>query len=368
MRKLVLALSLLALLVGAVNLTALPAVQAQDMPESEWVCPEGFEGQTLRVFNWTTYVAEDTIPNFEEACGVTVEYFEYGSNEEMLNVIRANSAQYDIVVPSGNTAAIMIEEGLAQELDKSLIPNIENMIPGLMGQSFDPDNAYSIPYQWGTIGIGYDATIVEEPITSWADFFAYEGRVAWLDDPRALLGVALKLLGYDPNSTDEAEIMEAAQFMLDSSQGEVFEISPDSGQDLLVRGEVDAVIEYSGDIKQIIAECECDDFVYVLPEEGPNIWTDNMMIPTNSPNPALAHAFIDYILDPVVGAELSAYTSYATPNAASLELLPEDQRNNPSIYPSDEVLATGFVALFVGDAEVFYSQAWNMVNAELGGN
>src|SRR5262245_26846250 len=115
MRKLLILISLGAMLIMSLGLT--------NAQESEWVCPPEFEGQTLRVFNWTTYVAEDTIPNFEEACGVTVEYFEYGSNEEMLNVVRAESAQYDVVVPSGNTVAIMISEGLLLPLDYSLIPN-----------------------------------------------------------------------------------------------------------------------------------------------------------------------------------------------------------------------------------------------------
>jgi len=361
MRKLFL-LSLVAVLV-LLNGASLTLAQAD-----AWVCPEGFEGQTLRVFNWTTYVAEDTIPNFEAACDVKVEYFEYGSSEEAVNVIRTGSAQYDIVVPSGNSVTVMINEELLQPLDHSKIPNLANLLPTFVDNPHDPGNAYSVPYQWGSIGIGYDATVVDEPIESWADFFAYEGRVAWLDDYRAVLGVGLLLLGYDPNSTDADEIAEAADYLLGINAGDVFQIAPDTGQDLLVRGEVDATIEYSGDIFQILDECECDDYVYVIPEEGAVLWTDNMVIPASAPNPDLAHAFIDYILDAQVGADLSNYIAYGSPNAASIPLLDEELRENPGIYPSDETLEKSFVAIAVGEAERFYSEAWNKINAELGGN
>lgn len=356
------------LLLTLICLLTVGGFQATAQDSEGWVCPEGFEGQTLRIFNWSTYVAEDTIPNFEKACGVTVEYFEFGSSEEMLNIIRSESAQYDIVVPSGNTVAIMINDELAQEIDHSKVPNLANLIPAFKEQTFDPGNVYSVPYQWGTIGIGYDATLVDEPLETWADFFAYEGRKAWLDDPRATLGVGLKLLGYDPNSQDEDEINEAAQFLLDSEKGDVFDIAPDTGQDLLLRGEVDAVLEYSGDILQLASDCDCDDFVYVLPAEGPQIWVDNLMIPFNAPNVELAHAYIDYILDAQVGADLSTFIGFSTPNEASRELLDPEIADNELIYPSEEVLATGFTSDFVADAEVFYTTAWNTIRIALGQN
>lgn len=360
MRKLLILGLMLALILSVGSL----ALAQDDMPEA-WVCPEGFEGQTLRVFNWTTYVAETTIPGFEAACGVTVEYFEYGSNEEAINIIRAGSAQYDIVVPSDNTAARMINEGLALPLDLSLIPNYDNLLDAFKDPLFDPGNGYSIAYQWGTIGIGYDVNFFPDGLDSWVDFLEYEGRVAWLDDQRAVLGVMLNLLGYDPNSGAEDEIMEAARYMLDTNRADVFEIAPDTGQDLLLRGEVDAVIEYSGDIYQIMDECECEDFEYVIPVEGGVLWTDNMMIPYNSPNPTLAHAFIDYILDPVVGADLSNYTAYGTPNEAALAYIDEALLAEEGIYPSEETLNNSFIAVDVGGAEVFYSAAWNLINTEI---
>ncbi|MCL4878882.1 MAG: spermidine/putrescine ABC transporter substrate-binding protein [Anaerolineae bacterium] len=356
-------LTILFLIISLLALGFANATLAQE----KWTCPEGFEGQTLRFFNWSTYVAENTIPDFEDACGVQVEYFEYGSNEEMLAVIRSNSAQYDITVPSGNTVGIMIEEGLAQPLKKELIPNMVNIAETFADPPYDPGNDYSVPYQWGTIAIGYDQNIVDEEITSWEQVWDYDGPVAWLNDPRAMMGLALMLIGHDPNSTDPDEIDEARQFLEDRSDN-VDVIADDNGQDLLNRGDVDITIEYSGDIFQLIYECECDDFVYVIPAEGANVWTDNMVVPYNAPNPDLAMVFIDYILDPQVGADLSNFTAYGTPNQASLDagLIDEELLSNPGIYPSEDVMDKLFFANKVpAEAEETYLEAWSKLIAAM---
>lgn len=357
MRKLMLLVCLVALLSASFT------VIAQD--EAGWTCPEGFAGQTLRIFNWSTYVAEDTIPNFEEACDVTVEYFEYGSNEEMLAVVRANSAQYDITVPTGNTVAIMIEEALVQPLNKDLIPNIENIAETFADPPYDPGNEYSVPYQWGTIAVGYDQTIVGEEITSWEQVWDYDGAVAWLNDPRAMMGLALMLLGHDPNSTNPDEIQEAKDFLLERSDN-VDVVADDNGQDLLYQGNVDITIEYNGDIFQIMAECECDDYMYVIPEEGSNVWTDNLVVPFNAPNPDLAMVFIDYVLDPQVGADLSNYIAFGTPNSASMELIDPELLENPGIYPSEETMGKLFFANKVpSDVEQLYAEAWSELMAAM---
>lgn len=353
------------MVVVLLTLSITSGVFAQD--EAAWACPAGFEGQTLRVFNWSTYVAEDTIPNFEDACDVKVEYFEFGSNEEMLAVVRANSAQYDIAMPSGNTVAIMIEEGLVQPLNKELIPNLENLSETFANPPYDPENEYSVAYQWGTIGVGYDRTIVGEDITSWEQVWNYDGPVAWLNDQRAMMGLALLLLGYDPNSTNPDEIQEAADFLLERSDN-VDVVADDNGQDLLYQGNVDISIEYNGDIFQIMSECECDDYVYVIPDEGANVWTDNMVIPFNAPNPELAMVFIDYILDPQVGADLSNYIAYGSPNQASIEagLIDEALITNPGIYPSEETMGMLFFANKVpADVEQLYAEAWNGLMANM---
>ena len=158
---------------------------------TSWTCPEGFEGQELNIYNWSTYIAEDTVPNFEELCGVTVNYDTYESDEAMLTRIRQGNPGYDIVVPSGDSIAVMAREELLIPLDRDAIPNFVNLSDALTGAPYDPDNVYSVPYQWGTVGIGYNTETIPDGITTWAELFAYDGTVAWLDDRRAMFGVAL---------------------------------------------------------------------------------------------------------------------------------------------------------------------------------
>lgn len=339
------------------------------LAQEGWVCPEGFEGQTLNVYNWTTYVAEDTVPNFEEACGVTVEYDVYESNEAMLARIRPGNPGYDIVVPSNATAGIMIREGLLLELNKDLIPNEANVIPNLLDPQFDPGNAYTLPYQWGTIGLGVNLEALGDySITTWDDVWAYEGNVAWLEDLSIMIGLGLTELGYDPNSENLDEIAEARDFLI-ANGGNVVAIAGDDGQVMLERGDADVVIEYSGDIFQVMTECDCDTYAYIVPEDGSNVWTDNIAVPVGAPNPDLAMVFIDYILDAQVGADLSNYTGYGSPNQASFDagLIDEAALNNPGIYPPAEVMQTLWYAVTLPpEVEQAFNDTWDEVKIFLG--
>jgi spermidine/putrescine transport system substrate-binding protein len=358
MRKVLVSLGLLLVMVAG-----LPVFAQETAAEMEpWVCPEGFEGQTLSVYNWSTYVAEDTISNFEAACGVTVIYDVYESNEALLARLSQGNPGYDVIHPTDYMVEQMIGLELLEPLDQSLIPNIVNVDEAFLDAPFDPDNQYSLPYQWGTIGFGYNVTATGEPITSWEQFFAYDGPVAWLEDPRGLIGTALNLLGYDPNSQEAAEIEEAQNYLIERSAN-VTAIAADDGQVRLESGEVDITIEYSGDIFQLIADCECEDYGYAIPEEGGQIWTDNLAIPAGAPNAALAHAYIDYILDAQVGADISNYTAYGSPNLAAIDggLIDEELLSNPGIYPTEETLARLFFVAAVPDAETFYNDAWDII-------
>ncbi len=359
MRKLTVLVAIL-----AVVILALPAL-AQETELEPWACPEGYEGQTLSIYNWSTYVAEDTIANFEEACGVTVEYSIYGSNEEMLAIMRQGNPGYDIIVPTDYAVQLMWSEDMLMPLNKDLIPNFANLDPTLLDQGYDPGNQFSVPYQWGTLGLGYNIERVGE-ITTWAEAFAYEGPVAWLEDPRAMIGVALAMLGYDPNSSNLDEITEARDFLLENGSN-VVAIAQDDGQALLAAGEADIVVEYSGDIFQVMAESP-DKFNYVIPTESALFWVDNMVIPVGAPNPDLANVFIDYILDPQVGADISNYTAFATPNLASMELglIDEELLANPGIYPTDEARQNLFIIEDNPDGEQAITDAWNELKIFLG--
>jgi len=360
MRKVVLGICVLVLLVSA-------SAFATAQEETGWTCPEEFEGQTLRVFNWSTYIAEDTIPNFEDACGVTVDYNIFESNEAMLTIIREGSAEYDIIVPTDYAVEIMIEEGLLREINWENVPNRANVAETFLNPPYDPEGKYSAPYQWGTVAVGYNQELVGEEITSWQQVFDYDGPVAWLDDQRGTMGIALKMLGYDPNTTDENEIAEARDFLMENG-GNVVAVAADDGQVMLERGDVDISVEYSGDIFQIIADCECEDYAYVIPEEGALLWMDNLAIPANAPNPELAEVFINYVLDAQVGADISNYTAYGSPNQAAIDegLIAEELLSNPGIYPSEEAQANLFFVRSVGDAAQTYDQAWSEILTSLG--
>lgn len=360
MRKLLFAM-------GVAALAAAPMmVMAQDAELEPWACPEGFEGQTLSVYNWSTYVAEDTISNFEALCGVTVNYDVFGNNEEVIARLRQGNPGYDIVVPTDYAVTILAAEGLLEELDQANIPNLANVTETLLDQPFDPGNVFSVPYQWGTIGIGYNVNAFPDGITSWSQLWAYEGSVAWLDDQRGVMGVALNLLGLDPNTQEPADIEAARDYLIENG-GNVQVFAADDGQAQLLAGNVDATIEYNGDIFQLNVECECEDYAYVVPEEGAQLWMDNLVIPAGAPNKALAEVFIDYILDPQVGADISNYTAYGSPNQAAIDagLIDEELLSNPGIYPPEEIMMNLYSLIDVPDAEVDYSLAWDEVKVSL---
>lgn len=363
MRRMLLLSALCALLLVGVS----QAFAVDTSPLGFWTCPAGLEGQELKVFNWTTYIAEDTISNFEELCGVSVSYDTYASDTEMLECLEQATCQYDVVVPTDSTVYVMVGENLLQPLDKNNIPNLANVTDELKNPPYDPDNVYTVPYQWGTVGIGYNKTKVGREITSWRDFFGYQGSVAWLDDDRAMLGTALLVQGLDPNTDQSSEVAQAEEWLKNKATN-LKVIAPDDGQDRLANGEVDMVIEYSGDIYQIIADCNCDDYAYVIPEEGARVWVDNMAIPAVAEHKELAEAFLDYILDLQVGADVSNFTAYASPNNASIQagLIDEQYLDNPSIYPDSSIMQHLFFVISSPTLAPIYSDAWQQLKTSLG--
>ena len=335
--------------------------------QSTWTCPDGFAGQTLSVYNWTTYIAENTIADFEAACGVRVIYDTYPTDGDMLARMRQGNPGYDVVVPSDVVVPLMIDEGLATELDHDRLPNLANIAPTFLDLDHDPGNVYSVPYQWGTIGIGYDVEAVGFEITSWQQMFEYDGPVSWLEDVRPMFGVVLSILGHDPNTGDPDLIDEAKDYLI-ANGGNVVYINQDDGQEILLRGEAHIVVEYSGDLFQIMDECACDRYAYVIPEEGANFWVDNLVIPTGASNPELAHVFLDYLMDPHVAADIANYTAYGSPNRAAIRagLIDAELLEDPGIYPSAETEARLFRIVQDPTLEQRYNDAWDEVRIFVG--
>ncbi len=335
------------------------------------------EGE-LNIYNWSDYVAEDTISNFEERYGINVSYDVYDSNEVLEAVVLAGSSGYDVVVPTGSNMARQIEAGAYQTLDRSQIPNWDNVDPELLEtlETYDPGNQYSVPYQWGTTGIGYNVQMVEEvlgddaPIGSWDLVFdpeivsqLSECGVAFLDSGDEMIPLALNYLGLDPNSHDQADIAQAHDLLVEVAPHLTYLHSSRYISDL-ANGEICVAIGWSGDVYMArwrAEEAGRDyDVRYYIPEEGTIAWSDMMVIPADAPNPENAHKFINYILDPQVSADLSNYVWYGNPNLAAREYLDEDLLNDPGVFPGQ---GTHLFTMEVRppNVERMVTRAWNAV-------
>jgi spermidine/putrescine transport system substrate-binding protein len=314
----------------------------------------------LNFYNWDTYIAPEILSDFEEKFDVTINYQIFDDMEEMLAGMQSGEIIYDLVVPSDFTLSQMRQDNMLTPLNKANIPNFSNLAPEFVNPVHDPDNRYCAPYQWGTVGFGYNIEATG-PITSLDDIFSPEfaGRVGLMNDPRTTMEIILLYLGYSPNTTNKEEIDEAAQYLKDHADI-IAAYHGDDGQDLLNDGTLDIVLEWSGDIFQVMEENE--NIRYLIPPSGSILWNDFICIPANAEYKELAETFINYLLEPEVGAALSNYVQYGSPNQAAMSFLDEEVRNNPAIYPPAEVRANLYSEVDVG-AETFayYEAVWEEV-------
>ncbi|MBN1136065.1 MAG: spermidine/putrescine ABC transporter substrate-binding protein [Anaerolineae bacterium] len=319
--------------------------------------------QALNIYNWDTYIDPAALTDFEQEFGVKIRYDLYESNEAMLATVEDGATDYDIVVPGDYMVEIMRAADLLAPLDKANIPNFGNLDAAFVSPAYDPGNRYCVPYQWGTMGIGYNVKATGRELSGWQDLFdpAFAGRVSLLADPRLTMGVVLLYLGYSPNTTSAFEIAQARDFLIERA-AQIAEYAPDTGQDLLADGTVDIAFEWSGDIFQAMEGNP--DLRYVIPQEGSIIWTDNLCILATAPHKEMAEKFINYVLEPKVGAAISNYIRFGSPNRAALPLLNPEDRNDPAIYPPDQVRQRLFFLTDVGPAATeLYEAAWAEVLA-----
>lgn len=316
----------------------------------------------LNFYNWSYYIAESTIPDFEKEFGVRVRYDNYSSNSELLAKMQIGASGYDLVVPSDYMVEIMIHMGLLQPINYDNIPNIENLDPRFRNMPFDPENRYSIPYQWGTTGIGINTKFVTEEVDSWEILWdeRYRGRISVLDDMRSGLVPALKLLGYSVNTKDENELREARDLMFKQKEF-VRTYSSDTYMDLLKSGDIWIAHGWSGDIYQVAKEN--DDIVYIIPKEGSYLWVDNLVIPRGVSNKFTAETFINYLLRPDVSAEISNFTGYSSPNMAAFPYIDPELLADETMYPPADVLDRLEYLRDVGDATRIYNRIWNEVKS-----
>lgn len=324
------------------------------------------EEKKLNFYNWDTYIGEDTLGNFQEATGIVPRMDLFADNDELFAKLKDGNPGYDVIVPTNDYVERMIVAGMLEKLDHDKIPNFANVTKAFQDGAFDPGRAYSMPYMWGTIAMGYRISEMNDGKApdSWAALYdsdEYAGRVSLLGDAQNVIGHALMYLGYSFNSLDAAEIKQAEELII-ANKANIKVFADDNGQDLLASGEVDLAQEWNGDILQVMEED--DDISLLVPKEGGLLWQDCLCIPTGAPHPENAHAFINFILDAEEGKDIAEYIYYATPNAAAKALADPEYSQNPAIFPSDEVLEKCEPAIFLGAEGVrMRDEAWTRINA-----
>lgn len=312
------------------------------------------EEKVLNVYNWSDYIAEDTIKKFEEKTGIKVNYDVFDSNEVLEGKLLAGNTGYDIVVPTGSFLERQITAGVFAELDKGKLKNYGNLDEKILERvaAHDPENGHAIPYLWGTTGIGYNINKVKEtmpdaPVDSWDMLFnpdvvsKFAGcGVTLLDAPTEVFANLMGYLGRDPNSDKKEDVKLFEEHMLKVRPHIKYFHSSQNINDL-ANGEICVSMGWSGDMLQSrdrAAEASQGvEIAYAIPKEGAVIWFDNLAIPSDAPHPENAHLFLDFVMEPEVAAAISNYVFYANGNSASLPNVIDDVKTDPGIYPSDEV-------------------------------
>jgi spermidine/putrescine-binding protein len=316
--------------------------------------PDALEDR-LAIYNWPDYIGAETIPGFEEEHGVEVTYDTFESNEEMLAKLQAGATGYDIVIPSGYFIEAMIASGLLAPIRRDLLSNWGNLSPIFLDPPFDPGNAHSVPYLWGMTGVAWRTDRVDIPPDSWAVFHdsRWDGKMTLLDDPREVIGAFLKLNGFSMNSTVPAELETAKRDAIEAVRHiRAFVNSPVKGQ--LVAGDVWIAQLWDGDTRQAIAEEPA--IALEIPREGSPIFADGMVIPKTAPHKRAAHAFMDFVLRPDVGAAISDATGYGTANAAA-------KPREPKPYPTGDELARLEFLRDLGEGTRLWDRIWTEIKS-----
>lgn len=317
------------------------------------------QAQRLNVYAWGGYLPEKSLKQFEAQEGISINYSTFENNESMytrLKLLRGGG--YDVVFASAYFIDKMAREGLLSELDHHQIPNMKEAMPSLLGQAHDPENKFSLPYIWGITGLSYHSAYLPNGISRWADLWdkKYARQVMLIDDMRDVFGMALKLNGFSINTQDEVEIVKAYQSLVELKRN-VLLYNSDAPHVPYVSGEVALGMQWNGNAFQ--GQQDVPELKFVIPEEGAVLWMDNFTIPSGSNNKALAHKFINFMYQPENQAEIVNSLGYASATLSGRALLPENIRDNPTIFPSDEQMKKGEFINDVGPtALAIYERYW----------
>lgn len=319
------------------------------------------------VYNWGEYIDPEVLDIFEEETGITVVYEEFETNESMFPKVQAGAVSYDVVCPSDYMIQRMIENNLLAEINFDNIPNLKNIGEQYMKQSqgFDPENKYSVPYTWGTVGILYNKTLVDDPVDSWSILWneKYADQILMQNSVRDAFGIALKYLGYSLNSTDLDEL-QAAKELLMEQKPLVQAYVVDQVRDKMISNEAAIGVIYSGEA--IYTQSENPDLEYVIPKEGSNVWIDSWVIPKNAQNKENAEIFINFLCRPDIAKMNFDYITYSTPNVPARDLIEDDAiRNSTIAFPDSSELDRCETYNYLGTKfDNIYNELWREIKSK----
>ena len=310
-------------------------------------------------YNCGDYIDEDLLSKFTKETGIKVDYSTYDTNEIMYQKLKSSPGSYDLVIPSDYMIQKMIKEGMAEKIDFNNIPNYDYIGDEYKNLSYDPNNEYSVPYMWGTIGIVYNPDIVTEPVNSWDilwDTKYNNKQLIMFDSMRDTIAIGLKKLGYSINSTNPDEISAATQELIKQKETMDPLYYVDEVKDKMINEEAAIAPVWSGDAAYIMSQNP--KLKFVIPQEGSNKWFDAMVIPKDSKNKENAEKLINFLCDPENALQNVDYIQYSTPNNGSYELLADDVKHNTGLYPPKDILDKCEIFVDLGDSLKLYDQAW----------
>lgn len=292
--------------------------------------------ESITVYNWGEYIDPALLKQFEQETGIKIIYETFDSNEGMMGKVEQGGTAYDIVVPSEYMIEMMKDKDLLLPIDYSQVPNVKHIDPYFLDLPFDPNNEYSLPYFWGTLGIAYNPTLLDgQTFESWENLWdpSLAQQIVLVDSARETVGMSLNALNYSLNTTDLSELSAATDKLL-TLKPNVKAIIGDEVTQLMINQEASVALTWSGQAADMMAENE--DIDYIVPQEGSNLWFDNIVIPRTATNLNGAHAFINFMLDPEIAAQNADYVGYSTPNLTALNYMDEEIIMDERFYPDEE--------------------------------
>lgn len=316
----------------------------------------------LNVYNWGDYIDESVISEFEKKYNIRVNYDTFSTNEDMYVKVKSGGSNYDVLFPSDYTIERMVKEDMLLKLDYNNIPNAQYIEERFKHLDYDPQNEYSVPYMWGTVGIIYNKTMVHEPVTSWRILWdeKYSKQILMLDSQRDSIGVALKMLGYSMNTLNLEEL-EAAKQALIKQKPLVLAYVGDDVKDKMIAGEASLAVVWSGDA--VYMKWENPDLEFALPEEASNLWFDAMVIPKSSKHQTEAETFINFMCDPEIAFKNADYIGYSSPHREVQKMIDPELLADPTAYPADAMLESYDIFHDLGEYLKVYDRIWTEIKA-----